>query len=81
MVEVAPRITADPAVCHGQPVIHGTRVLVSILIGRLAGGMTVEAVADAYAVTREDVLAALSYAADAVRGEQLRPAKQDRASA
>jgi len=32
------RITINPTICHGKPVIAGTRVLVSTLLGALAGG-------------------------------------------
>ena len=37
-------ISIDPAVCHGKPVIHGTRVLVSTILGALAGGDSREAI-------------------------------------
>ncbi len=70
MTELAPRIAADPAVCHGQPVVQETRVLVSVLVGQVAAGLTVDEVAAAYRVQREDVLSALSYAAKLVEGEE-----------
>lgn len=38
------RINIDPAVCHGKPVIRGTRVPVAIVLGSLAGGMAYEEV-------------------------------------
>jgi uncharacterized protein (DUF433 family) len=54
------RIQIDPAICHGKPVIRGTRVLVSTLLGALSGGDSIEAVLEDYpSVTREDVSAAL----------------------
>ncbi len=62
-VEVAPRITMDPKVRFGKPVIKGTRVPVEIVVGKLAGGMSVEEVAREYGITEEDVRAALQYAA------------------
>lgn len=62
-MEIAPRIAADKDVCHGKAVIQGTRVPVEVLVGHVAAGMTVDRVAEEYAVTREDVLAALAYAA------------------
>jgi len=53
------RISIDPDVCHGKPVIAGTRVLVSTLLGALAGGDSVEEViADYPNITREDIAAA-----------------------
>ena len=72
MIEIAPRITADEKVRFGKPVIRGTRVPVDLVIGKLAGGMTLEAVAEEYGIEREDVLAALAYAAQALGEEQVR---------
>lgn len=72
MQEIAPRITVDSKVRFGRPVIEGTRVPVDLLVGKLAGGMTIEHVADEYGVTREDVLAALAYAARLLAEEQVR---------
>ena len=63
MKEIAPRITVDAAVRFGKPVITGTRVPVEVLVGKMAGGMAIDEVAGENGVTREDVLAALSYAA------------------
>ena len=56
----------------GKPVIEGTRVPVEVVLAKLAGGLTTEAVADEYGLTRADVLAALAYAAHAVAGEEVR---------
>lgn len=58
------RITLDPAICHGKPCIRGLRYPVESLLELLAGGMTIEQIlADYDDLEREDVLAALSYAA------------------
>lgn len=72
MKEIAPRIVVDPAVRFGKPVIRGTRVPVEILVGKLAGGATVEHVVEEYGLVREDVLAALAYAARSLADEQVR---------
>jgi uncharacterized protein (DUF433 family) len=72
MTEIAPRIAVDERVRFGKPVIAGTRVPVDLVVAKLAGGMTIEEVMDEYELVREDVLAALSYAAQAVAGEQVR---------
>lgn len=72
MREIAPRITVDEQVRFGRPVIKGTRVPVELVVGKLAGGMDVSDVADEYGLTREDVLAALAYAARAGADEQVR---------
>jgi uncharacterized protein (DUF433 family) len=60
------RIVIDPEIQHGKPVIKGTRVPITRIIGGLAGGMTVEEVAHEYEVTEEDILDALRYAASYV---------------
>jgi uncharacterized protein (DUF433 family) len=65
-MEIAPHITVDSRTHHGAPVITGTRVPVSIVIGSLAGGMDKEEVMREYELTREEVEAALVYAADLV---------------
>jgi uncharacterized protein (DUF433 family) len=72
MTEIAPRIAVDEKVRFGRPVIAGTRVPVDFVVGKLAGGMTIEQVMEEYELLREDVLAALSYAARAVGDEQVR---------
>ena len=70
--EIAPRITVDPGVKGGRPVIESRRVPVDLIVGKLGGGMSIEEVMDEYDLAREDVLAALSYAAHLVSvGETL----------
>jgi uncharacterized protein (DUF433 family) len=68
------RVTIDPEVHHGDPCIRGTRVPVSIVVGSIADGMTIEEVREAYPqITVEDVRAALAYAADVLRSEVILP--------
>lgn len=62
-------ITVNPRVKFGKPIIRGTRVPVEIIVGKLAGGMTMKEVMREYDLTREQVLAALGYAAEAISGE------------
>ncbi len=57
-------ISIDPAVCHGKPVIAGTRVLVSAVVGALAGGDSQENVERDYAITSEQISAAIQFASD-----------------
>jgi len=58
------RITIDPAICHGKPCIRGLRYPVESVLELLAAGMTIEQIlADYEDLEREDILAALSYAA------------------
>jgi uncharacterized protein (DUF433 family) len=62
------RISIDPKVCHGQACIRGTRVMVSLIIDFLANGDTEDQILAAYpTLTREDVRAAMRYAAELAR--------------
>ncbi len=62
------RIVVDPNICHGQPCIKGTRIMVWLIVSFLSNGDTIEDVLQAYpSLTREDVLAALAYAAEMAR--------------
>ncbi len=63
------KITIDPEVQHGKPVIRGTRVPVTRILGGLAAGMTLDEVAHEYDVTIEDIRAALRYAEELVEEE------------
>ncbi|HEY3391574.1 MAG TPA: DUF433 domain-containing protein [Lacipirellulaceae bacterium] len=61
------RITVDSAVCHGKPCIRGTRVMVSVILDNLAAGEPAEEIMRGYHVEREDVQAAIQYAAELAR--------------
>ena len=68
-------IESNPAVMMGKPVITGTRITVELILERLSAGETIEQILDAYPrLTREGVLAALSFAADALRADVVYPA-------
>jgi uncharacterized protein (DUF433 family) len=67
------RIVVDPNVCHGKPVIRGTRTPVAIVVGSLAGGMSFEEVQREYDLTVEDIRAALRFASELVDQEQHHP--------
>jgi len=67
------RIVVDSAICHGKPIIHGTRVPVAIVVGSLAGGMSFDDVQREYDLTIEDIRAALKYAVTLVEQEQHHP--------
>ncbi len=65
------RISIDPAICHGKPVIKGTRVLVGNILGALSAGDSIEDVLVDYpSIARDDVLAALDFAAQISRFEE-----------
>ncbi len=58
------RIVRDPAICGGQPVIRGTRVLVRVILGYLAHGETTELILREFpSLTEDDVRAVITFAA------------------
>lgn len=71
MQELFPGIVVDPTIRSGKPVIKGTRVPVDILVGKVAGGMTINEVAEEYGVSSDAVRAALGYAAKRVAEENI----------
>jgi uncharacterized protein (DUF433 family) len=74
MIDWQSRITADPQVCHGQPCIKGTRIMVSVVLDNLAEGLTPEDIASEYPpLTLDDIRAAIAYAAELTREEILLP--------
>ena len=70
------RITVDPERMGGVPCIRDLRVTVSMLLGQLAAGLTTDELLEHYPyLEREDVLAALEYAAAVVNEREVPVAK------
>ena len=63
-MEVAPRIHVDPAVCHGKPVIQGTRTPVAIVLSHIAGGESFDDICKNYDITVDDIRACVAFAND-----------------
>ena len=64
------RITSDPDILVGKPAIKGTRISVELILGWLANGWSFDNIIEAYPhISREDILAALSFAAEMLREE------------
>ena len=58
------KIVRDPAICSGQPVVRGTRVLVRSILGYLAQGESAATIlTDFPSLTEEDVRAVVAFAA------------------
>lgn len=66
-----PKITVDPKVKFGKPVVAGTRVPVDLIVGKIAGGMDIDDVAKEYDLTQNQIRAALKYAAEIVSSEEV----------
>ncbi|HCY77257.1 MAG TPA: hypothetical protein DHV28_15165 [Ignavibacteriales bacterium] len=57
------RITTNPNICNGKPVIRGMRITVSTVLEYLAAGESVEKILEAYPILEpEDIKACLAYA-------------------
>ena len=68
MANLLDHININPKVCHGQPCVKGTRIMVWLIVQYLANGDSVENILAAYpSLTREDVQACLAYAAEVTR--------------
>lgn len=62
-----PRISQDPKVMVGKPVIRGTRITVELILRALGNGWSTEMILEQYPhLKREDILAAQAFAADSL---------------
>ncbi len=68
------RITVDPEILQGKPIIKGTRIAVEWIIALLGQGWSIEEILRNYPqLTREDILACLRYAEEILRSEKVYP--------
>ena len=75
-MRLAERITINPDICHGKPCIRGLRYPVETILELLSSGMTQEEIlADYEDLEREDILAALSFAARLTQVKRIEPAE------
>ncbi|OGA70763.1 MAG: antitoxin [Betaproteobacteria bacterium RIFCSPLOWO2_12_FULL_65_14] len=71
---MADRIEINPEIMLGKPVIRGTRIPVELVLRKLAEGATEGELLEAYpSLTREDIKAALAYAAQTIAHEEIHP--------
>jgi uncharacterized protein (DUF433 family) len=72
MTQALPRITVDPSICQGKPCIRGMRYPVETALEWLAAGMDIGAIlTDQPDLERDDILAALDFAARLVHTERI----------
>lgn len=73
---IADRIEIDPKIMLGKPVIRGTRVTVELILRKLSEGATEADLLEAYPrLTRQDIHAAMRYAADTLAHEEIATAR------
>ncbi len=66
------RITVNPEILAGKPIIKGTRISVELILEMLSSDMSVEEILDEYPhLKKEDILAAVKYAAKVIKNEEV----------
>jgi uncharacterized protein (DUF433 family) len=65
-------ITRNPGIMLGKPIIKGTRITVELIMRKLAGGYTLDDLIASYPhINKDQVFAALEYAADLIANEEV----------
>jgi uncharacterized protein (DUF433 family) len=66
------RIEINPEICHGKPVIKGTRIMISIILEWLEAGKSFNEIIDAYpSLTKQDISAVIKYARKLIEDEKI----------
>ena len=74
MSNLLDRITIDPKICHGKPVIRGLRYPVETMLGLMSSGMSIdEILADYEDLERDDLLAVLTFATRLSQVKRMEP--------
>jgi uncharacterized protein (DUF433 family) len=74
MANLLNRITIDPQIAHGKPVIRGLRYPVELILELLSAGMTIDDILTDYEdLEREDILAVLAYATQLSQVKRIEP--------
>ena len=82
MISLNDRIEINPAICHGKPVVRGTRVMVSQILGALSGGDSIaDVLADYPSITSKDLLAVFAFAGSLAQFEDMPYAERERVAA
>ena len=72
--ELLERITVNPKIFGGKPIVRGRRLAVEHVLGMLAAGDSIETILKGYAwLERDDILACLEYAHRLVEHERVEP--------
>jgi len=75
MEDLMDRISVNLKVCHGQPCIKGTRIMVYLILELLESGLGAEQIIKEYypRLTKQDIEACLHYAASLIRDAEYIP--------
>lgn len=70
--ETYPKITIDPKICHGKPIIKGTRIMLVNILSLLAGGYNILEVQEYYPeLTLEEIKESIQYAVKSIQEEEI----------
>ncbi len=73
-MDIAQYIEVNPKIMMGKPVIKGTRITVELILEKLSAGETVENILEAHPhISKEQIHAALAFAAQSLKGENIYP--------
>ncbi|MEO6870024.1 MAG: DUF433 domain-containing protein [Ginsengibacter sp.] len=73
-MDIIQHIEVNPKIMMGKPVIKGTRITVELILEKLSVGETEDDILEAHPhVSREDIKAALAFAAESLKGEKIYP--------
>lgn len=73
-MDIAHYIEVNPKIMMGKPVIKGTRITVELVLEKLSAGETIESIQEAHPhISKEQIQAALAFAAQSLKGENIYP--------
>lgn len=73
-MDIAQHIELNPKIMMGKPVIKGTRITVELILEKLSSGETEDDILFSHPhITKEDIKAALAFAAQSLKGEKIYP--------
>lgn len=73
-MDITQHIEVNPKIMMGKPVIKGTRITVELILEKLSAGENEEHILMAHPhITKEDIKAALAFAAQSLKGEKIYP--------
>ena len=73
-MDIAKYIEVNPKIMMGKPVIKGTRITVELILEKLSAGETIENIQETHPlIEKEQILAALAFAAQSLKAENIYP--------
>ena len=67
------RIVIDPEICHGKPVVRGTRTPVTVILDAIAGGDSFELIQNEYRIGADDIRDCIAFASAEINQRRFHP--------